>query len=216
MEFKIIENFFNESLYNELKSFFLSEMCIWTLNSKIIAHDSSDYFDKEININLIEEKLIEDEIYYTNNNFNLNHFYNYQFVCPLYNINTKTKIHTNNDMKNIFYKIINSKELQDLNISKILRIKANIANYCGKDLYHHNFHTDININKYKNDNKENFKTLVIYFNTCNGYTLIKKYNEKIYSKDNRCLLFNTYLEHLGTNTTNDKFRLVLNINYIQK
>tara|TARA_B100000575_G_C23074308_1_gene618780 strand:+ start:257 stop:901 length:645 start_codon:yes stop_codon:yes gene_type:complete len=214
MSYKVIENFFNSSLYNELKNFFLSDDSLWILNRKIVGNNTCELFSKQSKID-IDEKIIDHEIYYKKNNMKFNKYYDYQFVCPLYNINDSKNI-CNNIMRDKLNKIINSNELINLNISKILRIKTNIAPYCGIELSNHNLHTDIIIDRYPNENREKFKTLIIYFNTCNGYTIIKKYDKKIYSKDNRAVIFNTYLEHAGTNTTNDKYRLVLNINYIEK
>ena len=59
------------------------------------------------------------------------------------------------------------------------------------------------------------RTAVFYVNTNNGYTKFKKNNKKVSSIKNRVVVFNSNLEHLGTNTTNCKRRIVININYYQ-
>ena len=48
-------------------------------------------------------------------------------------------------------------------------------------------------------------------NDNNGYTVIK--GKKIESKKNRMLLFNSDINHCGTNSTNCRNRMVINFNY---
>ena len=43
----------------------------------------------------------------------------------------------------------------------------------------------------------------------------KNNNKKVYSKENRVVIFNSKELHAGTNTTNTKVRCVLNINYYE-
>ena len=62
------------------------------------------------------------------------------------------------------------------------------------------------------DVPDDCKTSVFYINTNNGYAKFED-GTKIYSKDNRLITFNSQMKHCGTNTTDSKYRIVLNINY---
>ena len=60
---------------------------------------------------------------------------------------------------------------------------------------------------------EPYKTAIFYFNTNNGYTLFSD-GTKVNSVKNRLVQFDGYTSHTGTTHTSDeRFRLVLNINY---
>jgi len=57
------------------------------------------------------------------------------------------------------------------------------------------------------------KTCVLYLNDCDGYTEFG--SQRIDSKSNRAVIFDTDTLHRGSPSTNDR-RLVLNINYFEK
>mgnify|MGYP003126380972 CR=1 FL=1 len=57
-------------------------------------------------------------------------------------------------------------------------------------------------------------TAIFYINTNNGYTHFKKSGRKVKSIANRVVVFNSNFEHMGVACTNEKRRLVLNINYV--
>ena len=86
----------------------------------------------------------------------------------------------------------------------IIKIKINSTNYSNK-IIEGTYHVD---NKHKGTT-----TAVYYINTNDGYTKFKKNKKKINSVENRMIVFDSNLEHLGTTTTNAKRRLVLNFNY---
>ncbi len=94
--------------------------------------------------------------------------------------------------------------IEKLKCLSLIKIKINSTNYSDK-IIEGTYHID---NKYKGT-----KTAVYYLNTNNGYTKFKKNKKKINSVENRMVIFDSSLEHLGTNTTNAKRRVVLNINY---
>ena len=96
--------------------------------------------------------------------------------------------------------------LKKLKVSSLTKAKANCNPYNVK-LIQGGFHLD---NNFKNN-----KTAVFYLNTCDGYTIFKKDKKIIYSIENRVILFNSNEFHAGTNTTNQKARWVLNINYYE-
>ena len=90
-----------------------------------------------------------------------------------------------------------------LKVNSLIRIKANLIPYSPK-LYEGYFHTD---------NPFSCLSAIYYINTNNGYTRFEKNNKKVESKENRIVIFDSKLKHRGTNTTNQKKRVVLNINY---
>jgi len=97
--------------------------------------------------------------------------------------------------------------IDKLGCKALVRIKANLNPYSSQFSESWN-HVDLL-------NHKNLRTAVFYVNTNNGYTKFKKNNKKVSSIKNRVVVFNSNLEHLGTNTTNCKRRIVININYYQ-
>ena len=71
----------------------------------------------------------------------------------------------------------------------------------------HGFHVDNDLPK--------AKTAVFYFNDNNGYTIFEKTGEKVYSKENRIVIFDNNLRHTGTTCTNTNRRVVMNINFYE-
>jgi hypothetical protein len=99
--------------------------------------------------------------------------------------------------------------LDRLNPYLILRIKINLNTYVGSEIIEGGMHTDYE------SNIKDFKTAVFYINTNNGYTRFEDTNEKVYSVENRIVIFDGNRKHTGTNCTNAKGRFVININYIE-
>ena len=56
------------------------------------------------------------------------------------------------------------------------------------------------------------KGLILYFNTCNGFTILEKEN-KIETISNRALFFDPSVEHSSTSCTDEIGRFNININY---
>jgi hypothetical protein len=117
-----------------------------------------------------------------------------QFVHVFYNHNSP-----NSKELNLLAPII-----KKLECISLIKIKAN-NNYYTNKIIEGSYHVD---NKHKGTT-----TAVYYLNTNNGYTKFKKTKEKIYSVENRMVIFDADTEHLGTTTTNEKRRVVLNFNY---
>jgi len=84
-----------------------------------------------------------------------------------------------------------------------LRVKANLR---PRTSFPHkaDWHTDFKIPSL---------TAVYYLNSNNGYTEFKS-GEIIYSLENRIVIFDSNLKHRGVSCTDQKRRIVLNINYI--
>ena len=93
--------------------------------------------------------------------------------------------------------------LQKLRCHQLFRIKANLHL---RTIFHRNsgYHTD-----YKN-----IKTAILYMNTSNGYTKLKK-GGKVKSVANRMLIFDSDLEHAGFTCTDEQNRVVVNFNYTE-
>ena len=64
---------------------------------------------------------------------------------------------------------------------------------------------------YHQDQKFKCKAAICYINNNDGYTIIGK--EKILSKENSIVLFNSNVKHLGTDSTNCNNRMLINFNY---
>ena len=86
----------------------------------------------------------------------------------------------------------------------ILRVKANLRPRTS-ELVQSGWHTDTDIVQ--------AKTAIYYLNTNNGATVFKN-GESVQSKANRLVLFDSQLEHSGTSCTDERRRIVLNINYV--
>ena len=106
----------------------------------------------------------------------------------------------NNNINSNFFNYV--KPLLDkLKPKALIRIKANL-NPPSKKIVESAYHKD---QEFK------CKVAVYYVNDNDGYTLIGK--EKILSKKNRIVFFNSDVKHLGTNSTNCNNRMVINFNY---
>ena len=108
--------------------------------------------------------------------------------------------YTKNNINSNFFKHLQP-ILNKLKPLSLIRIKANL-NPPSENIVESAYHTD---QKFK------CKVAIYYVNDNNGYTLIGK--EKILSKKNRIVLFNSDVKHLGTNSTNCNNRMLINFNY---
>ena len=99
--------------------------------------------------------------------------------------------------------------INKLNIGKVIRIKANITFQKEKNI-ETGMHTDVKLK-----NNEKFKTAVYYCNNNNGSTLFES-GERIFSKENRAVIFDGDQLHCGVDCTDVKRRVVINFNYIEK
>ena len=93
--------------------------------------------------------------------------------------------------------------LEKLGAKALVKIKANLYPRTAK-IHKHGLHRD---------QPFSCKTALLYVNTCNGYTYLKKENKKIVSVANRVLHFDSNDEHHSTTTTDANVRMSVNINY---
>lgn len=95
--------------------------------------------------------------------------------------------------------------LNQINPQSILRIKANMVPRT-EMIREHGWHTDYHKSIV-------CKTAVFYLNTNDGYTIFKESGEKVNSVENRLVVFDSDMEHSGSSCTDQKVRVVLNLNY---
>lgn len=93
--------------------------------------------------------------------------------------------------------------LGKMNVRSLIRMKANLVTI-GNEIEEHGFHTDVEF--------ADAKTAVYYVNSNNGYTRFKD-GTVVESVANRLVAFPASMEHTGTNCTDSKTRVVININY---
>jgi hypothetical protein len=98
--------------------------------------------------------------------------------------------------------------LEKLNSVSLVQIRLNLTLKSLKPV-ESNFHNDYPY--------LNCKTAIIYLNTCNGKTVIKKNKEiEIISEENKVLIFDTNILHKAVSQTDVDRRIILNINYFTK
>ena len=90
-----------------------------------------------------------------------------------------------------------------INVGAMVRLKANLLTRTESHI-EHGHHTDT---------KQPCKTMIIYINSNNGYTLFEESGEKVQSKRNRAVIFDASQRHTGATCTDQKCRVVLNLNY---
>ena len=105
--------------------------------------------------------------------------------------------------KSVYFDMLNPL-LNKLKVKSLLKCKANLNPYSQK-LMKGFFHVD-----YEDTDS---LTAIYYLNTNNGYTMFKEKSKKVMSKENRIVIFNSKMLHYGTNSTDNKSRVVLNLNY---
>jgi hypothetical protein len=93
--------------------------------------------------------------------------------------------------------------LTKINMLKLIRIKGNVYQNTKTKIIHEK-HVDYNYPH---------KGAIYYINTNNGKTILNN-NLEIDSIENRLLIFNPNIPHSSTSTTDSKFRMNINFNYI--
>jgi len=97
--------------------------------------------------------------------------------------------------------------LNKLPIKVLYRIKANLLTPTDETRVS-GFHIDPPDATYK------LTTAIFYLNTNNGYTQFKDREKKVESIANRMVTFPSQLLHSGTSCTDQKTRVVINLNYL--
>tara|TARA_B100001094_G_C17691941_1_gene558432 strand:+ start:76 stop:588 length:513 start_codon:yes stop_codon:yes gene_type:complete len=125
-----------------------------------------------------------------------NNLTDFQFVSTLYDNGSQLR------NINLIYPIYNK-----LDVRIPMRVKINLSTVT-PEIIKRDFHID-----QTNCDDIPWKTAILYMNTNDGYTEFKS-GEKVESVANRCVIFSGKKMHRGTTCTNQKRRVVLNINYI--
>ena len=102
-----------------------------------------------------------------------------------------------------FYGDIISPIINKIQPSAIIRAKANLITRTDRNV-EHGFHVDT---------ENQSRTGILYVNDCDGYTLFQKTGEKVKSKQNRFVEFDSSLVHTGASPTDQHIRVAININY---
>jgi hypothetical protein len=89
-----------------------------------------------------------------------------------------------------------------------IRAKANITT-ATENLQVYGHHIDI-----PESLADMSKTAIFYLNTNDGYTLFESDNQKVESVENRLVIFDSNEKHSGTSCTDQKYRAVINFNFI--
>ena len=100
-----------------------------------------------------------------------------------------------------YFKVIKP-VIDKLNVKSLVRVKGNLTT------------KDIKIKPFGHHTDAPFKckTAILYINTNNGITIFET-GEEIKSEENKIVMFPSNLKHTGTTHTDEKVRVVLNINY---
>lgn len=134
--------------------------------------------------------------YLQNNSVSYKNDGNYQFTHQLVKDDGEES-RANSLFKNFY---------DNLGVKKLIRSKINLLHKT-KKIKEFALHNDCGVDV------EPYTTAIFYFNTNNGYTIFKD-GTKIESVKNRLVQFDGYTPHSGsTHTSDEPFRIVLNINY---
>lgn len=115
--------------------------------------------------------------------------------------------YNNNNITSLHFEIIKPL-LEKLNYVSLIEVRANMVFKKEKNILT-NFHTDFD---YKN-----FKTAIFYINENNGLTIIKDNDRiEIIPKQNKVLIMDGNVRHALVTQTDEKRRVVININYFEK
>tara|TARA_R100000005_G_C4957953_1_gene175833 strand:- start:135 stop:626 length:492 start_codon:yes stop_codon:yes gene_type:complete len=109
--------------------------------------------------------------------------------------------YTNQSLGVLDFLINKLREVESKKFS-IMRIKANLNPKTNEHIQLGEYHVDF----------DNVRTAIFYINTNNGYTLFES-GDRVDSVSNRIVLFDSNTKHVGYSCTDEKIRLVVNINY---
>ena len=185
MEVKVIDNFLDEIIFNQIVEY-------------IIPQSLKNFTQNDI-LNWVYSRGVsyspEDEKRFVNESFQIDDIdlYNYQFINIGYNDNMpRSKLFD-----------LSMPILEKARPISVVKIKANLQPRADK-IVEFPMHVDI----------QNFKgkTAIFYLNTNDGYTLFEN-GQKVESIANRYVEFDSTIKHTGTTCTDQKRRVVINFNY---
>ena len=130
--------------------------------------------------------------YKTDFDLNDNSVFNYQFTHRFY---------YNSRVTSKYFDSLLNPILKKINAKALIRIKANL-NPVSHELIRYDKHVD---------QAYSCKAAIYYVNSNDGYTMFD--NQKVESKGNRIVFFDSDTLHSCTNSTDCKNRMLLNFNY---
>ena len=95
--------------------------------------------------------------------------------------------------------------IKKLNPGLLLRVKANLTPMRSR-IIERPYHIDFDLPNLTQ------KTAIFNITTCDGYTRFED-GDDVPSVENRMIIFDGNMKHAGTTTTNEKARVVINLNY---
>lgn len=126
---------------------------------------------------------------------------NYEWERPYFSHKIYDEFLPNSNCFDIFKPLLNKLEVKSL-----IRLTVNL-NINFDEQYYSSWHTD-----------QQFpcKVAILYINTNNGFTEIKNDKEilKIDCEENKIIMFDNHCKHRSVSQTDDKRRIVINLNYI--
>tara|TARA_R110000803_G_scaffold182533_1_gene244898 strand:+ start:764 stop:1243 length:480 start_codon:yes stop_codon:yes gene_type:complete len=147
-----------------------------------------DFLAKE-DFNILKENLLSADFPWYFNQDSVKEFDSqYQFVHIFYK----------NFTPNNYFPLV-SKVFEKLNPTSIVRVKSNLNTKTDKIV-----ETGEHVDMYD----DGFKSAVLFINDSNGYCRIGK--QKIYSKENKLVLFDSRTKHTGSTCTDKSRRIVIN------
>ncbi len=184
---KIIDNFLDDEEFIKIESIFFKQ----SENRPYISEESDEkdfpwYFRNSTSYSPRQEENIDT---ITNYQFVHNFFASHQCLSPYYD-----------NITSIFTK---------LGVKSLLRCKANMQMRTEK-IVERQLHQDRPNGC--DPNKDPYTIAVYYLNTNDGYTKFED-GKKVESVANRMAIFSPKLKHASTSCTNQKRRIVLNMNY---
>tara|TARA_B100000945_G_C19865894_1_gene360530 strand:- start:150 stop:473 length:324 start_codon:yes stop_codon:yes gene_type:complete len=95
--------------------------------------------------------------------------------------------------------------IKKLNTARLLRVKSNLTPMRSR-IIERPYHIDMDLPNLAQ------KTAIFNITTCDGYTRFED-GDDVPSVENRMIIFDGNMKHSGTTTTNEKARVVINVNY---
>jgi len=158
-----------------------------------------NFLDKE-NFKLLQDNILTYNFpWYFNNGVNVIGDEYFQFTHNFYK-----EFHVTSHLYNLIEPLI-----KKINPLSLIRVKANLITRTLKIIEH-----GMHIDQFGKKTPKS-KTAIFYCNTNNGYTKFEN-GDKIESIENRIVVFNNSLYHSGSSCTDEKIRVVININYFPR
>ena len=140
-----------------------------------------------------------------------NDLYDFQFLHIFYMLSKIGFLETCSDKCEYLFPVF-----EKLRVLHLIRAKANLRTLYRGEVESHPeyYHTDVHYPEWQIP----ITTAIFYMNTNNGSTIINTGDkkERVHAVENRLVKFDSRMEHAGISSTDNKRRIVINFNYIEK